>query len=121
MIANKKSEYSRRRDSAYSFGGFAGGESVQSSRNLQKAQDAIISYVDLEAEIKALERERAEIIKSLEELPTLDYDFLFKFYAKGYSYKELAIHFDMSYAWAKKYRKKALEKLQALLDEKSTA
>ena len=120
LVTNKKSECARWKEKAEGLGGFSSSEGVQFSRNLQKSQDASDHRMDLEREIKCLERERESIIKTLEELPTLDYDLLFKFYAGDWTYKELARHFGKSYDWAKRKRKAALGKLQKLLDEKST-
>jgi hypothetical protein len=55
-------------------------------------------------------------------VPTVDYYYLFKRYIEDYSVKALAVEFKKSYDWAKKKRKNALGKLQAILDEeKSTA
>lgn len=121
LIRNKQNEIDRLKAAATGLAGFASSESVQSTKNPHKAQDAIAKYCDLESETDALKAERKEIIKTLEKLPTLDYDYLFKRYIEGYSVKELASYFKMSYDWAKWKKKSALEKLQAILDEKSTA
>jgi DNA-directed RNA polymerase specialized sigma24 family protein len=122
LIKNKQNEIERLRAAATGLSGFASSESVQSTKNPHKAQDAIAKYCDLESEINALTAERKGIIKTLEKLPTVDYDYLFKRYIEGYSVKALAVEFKKSYDWAKKKRKNALGKLQAILDEeKSTA
>jgi DNA-directed RNA polymerase specialized sigma24 family protein len=122
LIRNKQNEIDRLKEAATGLEGFAASESVQSSKNPHKAQDAIAKYCDLESEISALKAERKEIIKTLEKLPTVDYDFLFKLCAEDYTLKELASEFRRSYDWAKWKKRNALEKLQAILDkEKSTA
>ncbi len=122
LTRNKQNEIDRLRAAATGLSGFASGESVQSTKNPHKAQDAIAKYCDLESEIGALKAERKEIIKNLEKLPALDYDFLFKLYAEDYTFKELASEFRRSYDWAKWKKRNALAKLQAILDEeKSTA
>lgn len=122
LVRNRQNEIDRLREAATGLSGFSSGESVQSTKNLQKSQDDIARYCDLEKEIGDLKAERKEIIKTLERLPTADYDYLFKRYIEGYSVKALAVEFKKSYDWAKWKKKSALEKLQAILDmEKSTA
>lgn len=122
LTRNKRNEINRLKAAATGLAGFAASESVQSTKNPHKAQDAIAKYCDLESEISALTAERKEIIKTLEKLPALDYDFLFKFYVEDYTLKELASEFRRSYDWAKWKKRNALEKLQAILnEEKSTA
>jgi DNA-directed RNA polymerase specialized sigma24 family protein len=120
LTRNKQSEIDRLRAAATGLAGFASGESVQSTKNPHKSQDAIAKYCDLESEISALTAERKAIIKTLEKLPTLDYDFLFKLYAEDYTLKELASEFKRSYDWAKWKKRNALEKLQAILDEEKS-
>ncbi len=120
LVANKKSECARWGEKAEGLGGFSSSEGVQFSRNLQRSQDASDHRMDLEREIKLLERERESIIKSLEQLPTIAYDLLFKLYVEDWTFKELARHFGKSYDWVKRKKKTALGLLQKLLDEKST-
>ena len=120
LIPSKQSRVDELREIAEGLGGFSSGESVQSSKNLQKQQDAIAKYCDLEREIKALESERESIIKTLERLPAYDYGVLSKLYAEKQSYKVIASYYKKSYDWVKWRRKTALGKLQAILDEEKS-
>ena len=117
IITNKLKEYKRWVDVAEGLGGFSVGEKVQTSRNLQQIPDAIGRYIDIEREIAEYNKQRAAIIANLEKLPRIEYDLLYKLYVEGFSAKELAYHFDRSYDWVKKVRRRALEKLQSIIDE----
>ena len=117
IISNKLKEYKRWVDVAEGLGGFSVGEKVQTSRNLQQIPDAIGRYIDIEREIAEYNRQRAAIIANLEKLPRIEYDFLYKLYVEGFSYKEIAYHFDRSYDWVKRKKRVALRLLQEILDE----
>jgi DNA-directed RNA polymerase specialized sigma24 family protein len=118
LIENKREDYDRWFAIAEGMGGFSASEGVQSSKNLQKMPDAVGRYIVIDQEIKELERERESIIKTLERLPAIEYDLLFKFYAGTYSIKELARHFDKSIGWVKWKKRTALDLLQDFLNEK---
>ena len=118
ILANKLKEYKRWVDTAEGLGGFSTGDRVQSSRNLQKIPDAIGRYIDLERDIEKLKRERSDILRVLESLPSEEYDLLYKLYVEDFKLKELAYFYKRSYDWAKKKKRLALRDLQRLLDER---
>lgn len=127
LILNKTREHRRWVDSAEGLSGDAAGERVQSSRNLQRVADAIGNYIDLEREIKALEAEKQNIIRTIEHLPSVEYDILHKLYVGKYdkkldrmqyaTLKDIAYQYKKSYDWAKKKKQRALRLLGAVLDE----
>lgn len=118
LLANKKGDYERLFADAVGMGGFSASDPVQSSKNFQKMPDAVCKYIEIEQEMNELKRERKSIIETLETLPAVDYDLLFKTFVQGYSLKEIARHFDKSYDWAKKRKRTALDLLQSILDNK---
>lgn len=126
LILNKKREHRRWVDAAEGLGGVASGDRVQTTRNLHRGADAIGKYIDLESEIKALEAEKQNIIRTLESLPSVEYDILHKLFVgkydkkldsmQYYSLKDIAYQYKKSYDWAKKKKRHALRLLQTLLD-----
>lgn len=120
ILKNKLKEYKQWVDTAEGLGGISMGDRVQTSRNLQKIPDAIGRYIDLERDIENLKRERAEILRVLESLPSEEYDVLYKLYVEDFKMKELAYFYRRSYDWAKKKKRLALRNLQRILDERAT-
>ena len=118
LLENKKEDYERAFAVAGGMGGFSACDSVQSSKNFQKMPDAVCKYIEIEKEMDDLKRERKAIVETLEQLPAVDYDLLFKTFVQGYSLKEIAKHFDKSYDWAKKRKRTALDLLQSVLDKR---
>lgn len=117
MIKNKLRDYARWVEVADGLGGAALGERVQSSRNLHRGSDAIDTYIDIEREINALKKERQSIIATIEQLPSTEYDVIYKLYVEDYTMKELAYHAGKSYDWVKSKKKHGLELVQGLLDK----
>ena len=117
IISNKVNEYKRWVSVADSMGGFSVGDRVQSSRNLQRGADAIAEYIDIEREINALKSRKKAILDTLQRLPCKEYEILYMIYVEGHMLKELPSHFDRSYDWVRKTKRKALEHLQDILDE----
>lgn len=121
ILADELEEYDKWFNIASGFGGgFSIGERVQSSRNLQKMPDAVGVYMEVEKRIDALKRERAEIIETIRSLPTNEYKILYKLFVKepALQVKQLPSVFGMSYDWVKKTKRKALDHLQKILDER---
>lgn len=116
MIKNKLRDYQRWVEQADGLGGAALGERVQSSRNLHRGSDAIDSYIDLEREINALKKERQAIIQTIEQLPSAEYDVIYKLYVEDYTMKEVAYHAGKTYDWVKRHKRSALLMLQTFLD-----
>lgn len=117
IIANRYEDYTRWVEIADGMGGVSVGERVQTSRNLHRGADAIGNYIDIEREINALKEERQAIIKTIERLPSTEYDLIYKLYVKDYTMKELAYHYGKSYDWVKQRKRNAFLLLQDLLTE----
>lgn len=106
------------------------GERVQSSGSKQKMADAVVRYVDLESEINReidrLADKRREIVKTIEELPVIEYDILYKRYIEGRGLKEIACDvsekedkaYNTAYSWCTTTHGKALVSLEKLLNER---
>lgn len=120
MIRNKLRDYDRWVGVAEGLGGASDGERVQSSRNLHRGADAIGNYIDIEAEIRSLRRERQEIIETIERLPSTEYDLVYRLYVQDYTMKEIAYQLGKSYEWVKLKKRCALRLVQALLDGDTT-
>lgn len=116
MIRNKLRDYDRWVGVAEGLGGASDGERVQSSRNLHRGADAIGNYIDIEAEIRSLRRERQEIIETIERLPSTEYDLVYRLYVQDFTMKEIAYQKSKSYEWVKLKKRRALQLVQALLD-----
>lgn len=116
MIKNKLRDYQRWVEQADGLGGASLGERVQSSRNLHRGSYAIDAYIDIEREINALKQERQAIIRTIEKLPSVEYDVIYKLYVEDYTMKEVAYHAGKTYDWVKRRKRSALLMLQTFLD-----
>lgn len=117
IIINKRDDYKRWVDIATGLGSFSDSERVKSSSNPQKIPNAIIKYVDIEREIDELKRKRAEIIKTIERLPSAEYMVIYSLYVEGYTLKEISYRYKKSYEWAKKKKQRGLMLIQRIIDE----
>lgn len=118
IISNKKRDYERWANVADGLGDFSVSERVKTSRNLHRGSDAIIEYISIEGEIKALEKKRKGIIETLQELPCDEYKILYAIYVDGCMMKELPSRFHKSYDWVKWKKRKALDYVQQIIDKK---
>lgn len=116
VLRNKLTELNETGEAAEDIGGCNIGERVQSSRNLHRSSDAIDRYIDIEREIASLKRERMEIIKTIERLPSSEYDVIYKLYVQDYSMKEIAFVSKKSYDWVKRKKRWSLAFIQSILD-----
>ncbi len=121
MLVNRIEDYQRWIEVAEGLGGGAVGERVQTSRNLHRGADAIGNYIDIEKEIDRLKQERMDIIKTIERLPPLEYDLIYKLYVQDQTLKELAFRFKKSYEWVKVKKRQAMSLVQHMLDEAQTS
>ena len=100
--------------------GASSSDKVQSSGNPQRMADAISNYLDIEDEIKAtiktLVVTKREILKTIEQLDTDEYDILHKIYLQGLSLYDVADMYDKSYNWATTTHGRALKHLQNILN-----
>lgn len=119
IIINKRKDYNRWKEIADGYGGgFSVTERVHTTRNLQKGSDAIIEYISIDGEIKALKNKRQGIINTIQSLPYYEYKVLYAIYVDGLMVKELPSLFDKSYEWAKKMKRQALDHVQQIIDKK---
>jgi DNA-directed RNA polymerase specialized sigma subunit len=122
MITNKLAEVEHWKCIATSTTTAADGERVQSSGSKQKMADAVARYIDIEREINAdidrLIDKKQEIIRTIEQLPTVEYDILHKMYIQNMDFYKVADSYGKSYSWATSMHGKALSDLQKILDGK---
>ena len=118
IIIDLMKDYKRWKDIADGLGGgFSVGDRVQTTRDLHKGENAIIEYISIDGEIKALKRKRQGIIDTIQSLPHYEYKVLYAIYVDGLMLKELPSVFDKSYDWAKKMKRKALDHVQQIIDK----
>jgi DNA-directed RNA polymerase specialized sigma subunit len=122
MINNKLAEVEHWKDVACGTSTYSDGERVQSSGNKQKMASAVERYIDMQKEIDAdidrLVDKKKEVIKTIEVLPTAEYDVLHKYYVQGMDFYEVASAMGKSYSWATSVHGRALAHLQRVLDER---
>ncbi len=108
------------KDIALSVTGCTEGERVQTSGSKEKMADAVISYSDIEADIKERIAEAREIqnkiVRTIARLKKHENCVLHGFYILGLQFKEIAAKEGKSVSWATSTHGTALESLQAILD-----
>lgn len=121
IIASCWAEVARWKDIAQSITGCTDGERVQSSGSKQKMADAVISYSDIEADIKRRIADSTKIqnkiLRTIARLKEPEYYVLHSVYILGLSYKEVAAAKKMSTSWATSMHGTALAALQRIIDE----
>lgn len=128
QIKNKTAEIQQWKEIATSTTAPIGGEKVQTSSNPHKMANAIAKYVDMEAEIGGciaqLAKTKAEIIATIETLPTDEYDVLHLRYVQQMPWKEVAYNFRKNHTGSKSnvtaIHGRALRRLQKILDERES-
>ena len=118
MIRNKSAELEMWHSIATGTGSKADGEKVQSSGSQQKMEDAVVKSVQVEWEISDLIDRKSQIINTIEQLPTEEYDLLHRKYIQGFDLVDIAKIRGKSYSWATTVHGQALKHLQVFLDEK---
>jgi len=125
LIENKMFEREQWKSMATSTGTFSDGERVQSSGSQQKMADAVGKYVDIERELDAcIDRyidTKNEVIRTIEQLPAVEYDVLHKRYIQDKLLTEVADIYCKSSAWVMKVHGRALKMVQDMLDGKEKA
>lgn len=123
IIASCWAEVARWKDVAYSITGNTEGERVQSSGSKQKMADAVISYSDIQADIKqriAEAREiQNEIVSKIARLKETEYYVLHSIHILGLTFKEVAANKGKSVSWATSTYGTALANLQQIIDEEN--
>ena len=93
---------------------------IQKSRPVSKMEEIICKYTDLENELREeiidLTEKQFEIIHTIEKLPPVYYEFLYKLYIQEMDLCDLADNFQHSYSWATTTHLVALKKVQKILD-----
>lgn len=100
MIQNKKAELEMWHSIAAGTGSKADGERVQSSGSQQKMEDAVVKSVQVEWEISDLIDRKSQIINTIEQLPTEEYDLLHRKYIQYVDLVDIAKMRGKSYSWA---------------------
>ena len=122
LIENRKFEIMELQSSASLQAGFSSDTKVQTTRRLDRAENVIIGYIEREAglqeDIAAFWKLRQEIIRTIELLNTNEYGVLYCLYVNRKGMQEVADQFDRSYRWAVDMKRKALDNLQKILDER---
>ena len=119
LIENKQAEVMRWREIANNTSVNMSGERVGSSGSHDAMANAICTYLDLEREeIDSYIAKRKEIISTIEQLATLEYNVLFKKYVRYSTLKEIAAFYGNSYSWATTTHERALRQIQRILDER---
>lgn len=135
MILNKSWEVKRLKIAAQGMTSFSetvtingvemGMDKVQSSGNPQRMADAVCSYVDIErrmeTEMIGWEREKLEIISTIQTLPMLQYTVLHRIYVQEKSLQDVADEFNRSKSWAKGVHGRAIKSVQSILDARAAA
>lgn len=122
IIASCWEEDARWKDVAHGVTGCTDGVRVQSSGSKQKMADAVISYCDIEADIKKRIAEAREIqnkiVRKISQLKEPEYYVLHGVYILGKQYKEVAASRNppKSTSWATSTHGTALVNLQKILD-----
>ena len=97
-------------------------EKVQSSGNPQKMSDAIIKYIEIDAEIdRCIDfyvDTRKDVIEVIEKLPAQEYDLLHKVYIQHIELVEVADIYKTTYSNVTTIHGRALKKVQNILKER---
>lgn len=97
-----------------------GTDRVQTSTNQQKMAEAVNRYVDIQREIDTdigkMMQIKSEVIRTIEQLPTLEYDVLHKIYIQYRGFKEISGDYNKAYSWVTTIHGRALKHLQEILD-----
>ena len=120
IIASCWAEVTKWKDVACSVTGCTDAVRVQSSGSKQKMADAVVSYSDIQEDIKQRIAEakaiQNEIIKKIAQLKEPEYYVLHSVYILGMQFKEVAASKNKSVSWATSLHGTALANLQQILD-----
>ena len=98
------------------------GDRVQTSGSQQRMADAVCEYIDIEADIKQqldiLAEKRKEITSTIRMLPYNKRNVLHKRYVQDMSFDEISVVCDKSRSWVTSVHGRALQDVQAILDER---
>lgn len=121
MIQNKQAELREWHSIATGTSSPTSGYKVQSSGSQDKMANAVCAYVDIEREINEdiakLAEQRQEIVRTIEQLPTDEYDVLHKLYVQFQSIDDVAEFKNKSYSWVTTVHGRALKNVQRIIDK----
>ena len=118
IIKNKQIEREYWMDLASWITASIGGERVQSSKTSHPMENKVVEAALIDQEIDRLKKEIAEVIDTIQQLPTEEYDFVHKVYVQHIPLKEVHVDSGKSYSWAKTMNNRALCSLQYILDKR---
>lgn len=123
IIANKVAEREQLKACAVGTSSRSEGERVQATGSMQKMEDAVVTYVDLENEINMYitdaTRKKNEIISVIEKLPFDEYDVLHKIYVQQYTIQEVSDILGKSYSYVTHKRKEGIAHLDKILEKEN--
>lgn len=122
IIKNKIIEKEQWLSMATSTTASSDGERVQSSGSQQKMADAVVRYVELEADIdrhiNSLIDTKKDVIEVIEQLPAIEYDILHRVYIQYKDLNDVAAEYGKTYSWITTVHGRALQHVQDVLDER---
>lgn len=122
IIKNKIIEKEQWMSMATSTTASSDGERVQSSGSQQKMADAVVRYVELEADIdrhiNSLIATKKDVIEVIEQLPAIEYDILHRVYIQYKDLNDVAAEYGKTYSWITTVHGRALQHVQDVLDER---
>ena len=120
LIENKIAEMEHWKAIATGTTAYSEGDRVQSTGSMEKMADAVARYIDMEGEINAdidrLIDKKQEIISTIEQLQTDEYDILHKIYVQFKTFQEVAAEKGKSYSWVTSKHGRGLANLQRILE-----
>lgn len=123
MISNKLIEVEQWKAIATGTTAASDGERVKASSNQKKMENAICRYTVIEEEINRHMDEmidtKKDVIRTIEQLPVIEYDLLHHVYIQGMTLDEVACMNDKSYSWATTVHGRALQHVQEILDRRA--
>jgi DNA-directed RNA polymerase specialized sigma subunit len=122
IIKNKIIEKEQWMSMATSTTASSDGERVQSSGSQQKMADAVVRYVELEADIdrhiNSLIDTKKDVIEVIEQLPAIEYDILHRVYIQYKDLNDVAAEYGKTYSWITTVHGRALQHVQDVLDKR---
>lgn len=120
VIKNKQIEREYWMELASGISASIGGERVQSTKTSHPMENKVVEAAIIDQEIDRLKKEIAEIIDTIQLLPTEEYDFLHKVYVQHIPFKNVYVDGGKSSSWAKTVHKKGLNGVQIILDKRES-
>jgi uncharacterized protein YukE len=122
LIENKKIEIEQLQAAAEGASSSLFSERVQTSVNPDRMANAIGKYIELEKELEKRLQElisvRQEIISTIEQLDTVEYDTLHMIYVQNLTFYDVSAKYDKSYSWSTTIHGRALKSVQKILDKR---